>query len=392
MKDKKDKANKLLLSAQSYIIKNRYKEAESILLLAIELLEPSNNINEILSICYKELITCYIRLNDLYNAKKILNEFSIKKPEEFSQIRMNLFYSFALYYEKTGDLEKALDYHEKQFEIEKEILKREKENYILNLKKRFEVEKNEKEKEIYHLKNIELKRVNFAKDKFLSIIAHDLKSPFATILSFISIMKKHYKHYTKEEILSLINELEKNVLNTYSLLKNLLEWSRLQSGTLTYNPSYFDLSKIIKKVINLENPTAKQKGITIINKCKKSIEIFADIFMIETVIRNLVSNSIKFTEPTGKITISAQILDNKIRVSVKDTGIGMEKKILKNLFKLDTSFSTKGTQNEKGSGLGLILCSEFIEKNKGKIFVESKLGKGTLFYFNLPYGTINNEN
>ncbi len=231
---------------------------------------------------------------------------------------------------------------------------------------------------------IELEKANASKDKFFSIIAHDLKSPFATITAFINIMKKYYDRFSKEKIFELINELDKSTKNTYALLENLLTWSRMQSGSMQYNPENFDLIPIIEKIIRLYEQKAKQKEIQLSYVTPKQVYIFADSFMIETTIRNLINNALKFTAKGGKVTLTIKEQKDNYLIAIKDTGIGIPKDKIKNLFHIDTNFSTYGTDNEKGTGLGLILCKEFIERNNGKITVESQVNKGTTFYLTIP--------
>ncbi len=237
----------------------------------------------------------------------------------------------------------------------------------------------------------QLKSTNAAKDKMFSIIAHDLKSPFSTIFAFVNLMKKNYDKYDKKHLFKLINELEKSTSSGYTLLENLLTWSRMESGRMKYNPQKLNLSEIISRVYDLYTIKAAQKGIELIANIQPEIYVFADNFMIETVLRNLVNNAIKFTLPNGTITISVNEKSDEYIVSVSDTGIGIPKENLKKLFKIETAYSTFGTAYEKGTGLGLILCKEFVEKNNGKIWVESEENKGTTFYFTLKKADLKNR-
>ena len=189
---------------------------------------------------------------------------------------------------------------------------------------------------------------------------------------------------SKTEMKNLIEELEKIVKNSYSLLENLLEWARFQTGALKYNPEFFYIKDSIEYVIKILQPIAQQKNIKIESKLRKKFIVYADKFMINTILRNLINNAIKFTYSNGHITISQKKMKNFLKISVKDNGIGIDKIILDKLFKLEESFSAKGTNKEKGTGLGLILCKEFIEINKGKIGVKTKKNIGTEFYFTIP--------
>ena len=237
-------------------------------------------------------------------------------------------------------------------------------------------------------RNNELTQINAAKDKFFSIIGHDLKVPFNSIIGFSELLKEQInkKNYdSSEEYAGIIHDSSKKVS---LLLGNLLEWSRTQTREIPFNPKSLDLVKEINVVKELLNETANQKSITIEIEIEETLLVFADKDMINTVLRNLISNAIKFTDTGGRITISAQKVKNYIIVKIADTGIGMPKERLEKLFTLSSNYSTSGTQNEKGTGLGLILCKEFVEKNKGKIWVESILEIGSSFYFSLP---TNNE-
>jgi signal transduction histidine kinase len=175
------------------------------------------------------------------------------------------------------------------------------------------------------------------------------------------------------------------------LLLNLMEWSRSQTGRMEFNPEYFDLASSINKIILLYVDIAEQKSITIKNILPYKASVFADIAMISTVLRNLISNAIKFTMPGGKIIVSAMEKQNEIIFSVSDNGVGISKNSIEKLFRIDQSYSTTGTNKETGTGLGLILCKEFVEKNHGKIWVESEEKKGSTFYFTLPYNAEQQE-
>ena len=192
------------------------------------------------------------------------------------------------------------------------------------------------------------------------------------------IMEKDYKGI--DEYASIIKQSSQRILN---LLMNLLEWSRAQTGTMHYKPATFDLVEMIKENIMLFEVVANQKAITINNVLPHEISVFADKPMIGTVLRNLINNAIKFTHQGGEITISAEKRATEILVSVSDSGIGISPERVEKLFRIAESDSTPGTNNEKGTGLGLILCKEFVENHGGKIWVESKEKKGSTFYFTL---------
>ncbi|MBZ0198906.1 MAG: PAS domain S-box protein [Ignavibacteriaceae bacterium] len=230
----------------------------------------------------------------------------------------------------------------------------------------------------------ELKELNHTKDRFFSIVAHDLKSPFQGLLGYLHILTTEYATLLEEEKKLFIKHIDELSRNTFSLLENLLEWSRIQTGRISFNPTAFNLLQDSQLTISLLKQTAVNKKITLDLSIDEKIIVNADKNMLSTVIRNLVFNAIKFTNAGGKITLSAKPKADLIEISVADTGIGIRQDIVDKLFKIDENVSTKGTANELGTGLGLLLCKELIEKNSGNIRVESKVGKGSKFIFTLP--------
>lgn len=235
-------------------------------------------------------------------------------------------------------------------------------------------------------KNNELRLIelNSTKDKFFSIIAHDLKSPFGSIIghSEILIDKINEKDYAGiEKNASLILQSSNSAME---LITNLMDWARSQSGRMEFIPQNFEINTLINEVILLLSGLAEHKCITITNALQSGIQVSADKAMISTVLRNLISNAIKFTNSGGRIIIMAEDNQNELIVSVSDNGVGIPEDKIDKLFNIQIGYTTPGTQKEKGTGLGLILCKEFISKNNGKIWVESKVGIGSTFYFSLP--------
>ncbi|RJP72765.1 MAG: PAS domain S-box protein [Ignavibacteriales bacterium] len=230
----------------------------------------------------------------------------------------------------------------------------------------------------------EMKELNQTKDKFFSILAHDLKSPFAGIIGYLQILLEDYYSLSEEEKYTFIKSIDELSHNVFSLLENLLEWSRIQTGRMSFKPTLFNLLEELDMTISIIRETAKNKNITLDCFIDNKINVNADKNMMYTIIRNLLSNAIKFTNPSGKVTITVNEVNDEIEFSVSDTGIGIRKENLSKLFKMDTAISTKGTANEEGTGLGLLLCKEMIEKHHGRIWVESEVGKGTSFRFTLP--------
>lgn len=229
----------------------------------------------------------------------------------------------------------------------------------------------------------ELKELNATKDKYFSIIAHDLKNPFNSIMGLSDIIKNEAKYLdiaTIEQYASIINSTSKN---TFKLLENLLDWARVQQSQMPFQPISLILRKVASDVIELLVEKANSKMIAIINYIPDNMIIVADKNMLETIIRNLVSNALKFTPVNGKVEIRATLHVNRYEISVKDTGVGIKKEDIGKIFEIGSGFSTRGTENEKGTGLGLLLCKEFVEKHHGEIWVESEEGKGSTFTFSI---------
>lgn len=227
-------------------------------------------------------------------------------------------------------------------------------------------------------------KLNATKDKFFSIIAHDLKNPFNTFINISDLLISNYKELPEEDMLEMFHLINTASKNTFALLENLLSWARTQTGKIKALRQKIDINKIANRNIQLLKLSAENKNIEISSDIPVNTYAFIDENMINTVIRNLVSNAIKFTKPGGKITLSVEDLGDKIEVQVSDTGIGIRDEVLPKLFKLDEFHTTPGTMKELGSGLGTIICKEFIEKNDGHISVESEVGVGTTFKFTLP--------
>jgi signal transduction histidine kinase len=229
-----------------------------------------------------------------------------------------------------------------------------------------------------------LKQLNKTKDKFFSIIAHDLKNPINSINGFTELMIENNHKYEEEKRLKFLNIIKGATAKVTNLLDNLLTWANSQSGNLIFNTQKVQLIQEISDVIALVEIQAVNKEIEIINSITNDVFVDADKNMLATILRNLISNAIKFTKPKGTIKISSTIIANFVEITVKDSGIGISKSDIKNLFSIEVKNSNIGTANEQGSGLGLILCREFVEKHGGKIWVNSSMGEGSEFKFTLP--------
>lgn len=232
----------------------------------------------------------------------------------------------------------------------------------------------------------ELHDTNIMKDKLFSIIAHDLRSPFNSILGFSDIMVEKSAKNDFSDMLKISTHLNNATKHSIELLNNLLEWSRAITGRLEFEPTEFAFGDTVKSVMKLLSSFAESKQIEVSTKDIDST-VLADFNMIQTIMRNLITNAIKYSKPGGKIVISGQDKGNYFIISVADNGIGMNKELLSKLFVLGEDVSMPGTNNERGTGLGLILCKEFVQKHSGKIWAKSEEGKGTTFAFTIPQKT-----
>lgn len=240
---------------------------------------------------------------------------------------------------------------------------------------------------IQHQKK-QLMKLNATKDKFFSIIAHDLRSPFNALIPGTKFLADSIDKLSSEQVKRFALEIHRSAETTFNLLGNLLSWARSQSGVFDYDPVTIDLCRLIINTIDIHRQQADQKKIRFKTCMEAGISVYADMNMINTVLRNLISNAIKFTDEGGQVTVSAVTESNRVKIKVADTGIGITQKNLPRLFEIDGNLKMRGTAGEKGTGLGLILCREFIEKHKGAIWTESKPGCGTTFFFTLPADTL----
>lgn len=343
-------------------------------------------------------------------------------------------------YEKSGDYKKAYEYNKLFMQFSDSLHQKEKLEEIINLEKNYEIQK--KENEIIRLqskqelidiqlrKNKQLKQLGFvttllllgfvlfvlikyfdkiksnnllaeknqiieesehelrllnaSKNKFFSIIAHDLKNPLHSVMGYSMLLSSEYEKFTESERRKFANDINQSTNSIFRLLQNLLEWTRSQTGQLSFEPKEVEFKKLLGNSVNVLYSVAKQKNITINFDFDEKLRLFADPQMIETVLRNLINNAIKFTPENGKIAVYAQENGQKVEVKISDSGIGISENELQNLFRIDSKVKRKGTNNEDGSGLGLILCKEFVEKNNGNIWVESSPGCGSSFFFSIP--------
>jgi PAS domain S-box-containing protein len=231
----------------------------------------------------------------------------------------------------------------------------------------------------------DLTKLNADKDRFISILAHDLRNPFNTILGFLQLLSANVRKYDIEKTEQQINIINNSAKNTFRLLEDILLWAKVQAGKISFDPQTFNFSEICKEVVEVLKPNAQAKEIEIRFDAEKETDIFVDIHMLKTILRNLISNAVKFSNPGGKIEITVEQNQRENTISVADSGIGIQPEILPKLFDISQINTTLGTAQEKGTGLGLVLCKELIEKHGGRIWVESQIGKGSKFQFTIPF-------
>lgn len=231
----------------------------------------------------------------------------------------------------------------------------------------------------------ELKELNSSKDKLFSIIAHDLKNPFFGVIGLSQLLIEDFEDMSSEEKIKMLREIHDIGHSAHAILENLLDWSRQQTGRIHFEPYMFDMLELINMNIRAARQQAFLKNINVIPVNNgNEIQVFADENMINTVLRNLISNAIKFTKPGGNVEITTEVKEDFVEISVKDNGIGMSESIMKSLFKTETNIRSYGTMGEKGTGLGLILCKEFVERNKGTLKITSEENVGSTFMFSVP--------
>jgi signal transduction histidine kinase len=250
-------------------------------------------------------------------------------------------------------------------------------------KHRANIELAAKNKLILNQKD-ELVKLNASKDKFLSILAHDIKNPLGAILGISDILNSDYPDLTEEERKGFIKDIHTSSTNLFEIINTLLNWSISQNGMISYQPREFTIGGLCQTSINKLQSIAKLKDVSLVNQADEKMSVFADDNMIMTVLHNLICNAIKFSHRGGEILLMTEVKDGMAEVSVVDSGVGISAENQAKLFRYDQSYRSKGTSGETGTGIGLILCKDFIERNNGRIWVESEVNKGSKFKFTLP--------
>ncbi|MDY6801635.1 MAG: tetratricopeptide repeat-containing sensor histidine kinase [Bacteroidota bacterium] len=402
-----DIANNYNNLAKLYIEKKEYNTAKNYLLNSIKLAKTVNDI-EVLIEAYEFMYTIFTNQNNYKNALEYYKLYSDMNDSIFKLQNSN----------KVAELK--IKHETENLEIENEVLKKDNEiqllelNRQINQKKYFyafiililtlailsfsrfrlkkrtssllETKNNQLRQTNQKLRESEknLKKINATKDKFFSIIAHDLKNPFQPLLGFSEVLFKNVNNLSKDEIEEYSKMIFESSQNLFNLLGNLLEWSKSQLGRAKLSPKNINLTESLNETLSILNILAQKKQIQIETKIPEETFVYADKNVLSTILRNLISNSIKFTEQNGKIIIDSTEHKDEIAITVSDNGKGISEENLKNLFLIDYSHSTKGTNDETGTGLGLILCKELISQSGGKIWVNSTLGQGSEFTFTLP--------
>lgn len=362
----------------------------------------------------------------------LLEVLKTSKENELLHFTINSYDLFVELYERKGDYKKALEYEQLHNKIQDSLYSKRNEK-VANLEAKYKTEKHERELELlarekeitaltisqqlilrnfliallilliavsvliysrYSLKKKtnavlnrqkkELETLNNTKDKFFSIIAHDLKNPMGICNSLSGVLCEDFDEISNAKKIDLAKNIKKASTHTYDLLENLLHWARSQSGLIDFNPTELTLCNVVNENLNLLTDIAGEKNIGIIPKIDDGIKVTADKDMVSLILRNLLSNAIKFSFAGGRIIVEAIENDGFVEISVRDSGIGINRHDLEKLFRIDVNTATIGQSKQKGTGLGLILCKEFVEQNGGRIWAEGELNQGCVFYFTLP--------
>ncbi|MFQ5572261.1 MAG: ATP-binding protein, partial [Rhodothermales bacterium] len=231
---------------------------------------------------------------------------------------------------------------------------------------------------------LQLKDLNARKDKLFSIISHDVKSMLVSAIGFSKLLISDVDTLPREMIREFASHVHSSTTNTYDLLENLLTWTRMQTGRMYYQRAWHGVSELIENNLTMLRDNAARKGILLKKETNSDAQVYADRNMINSVLQNLISNAIKFTERGGEVLVTSETYDHTVEIAVTDTGIGIDPEDQEKLFRIDIHHSSRGTEDEDGTGLGLVLCKEMVEKHEGMIWVESEVGKGSSFHFTLP--------
>lgn len=397
----------------------KYNEALSYALKSLKMnKEIMNYEGEVNSLNRISLI--HLEKGNLKAARKTLNEaLEIAKGQKDAFILMSTYETLYDFFKETGNTTHALIYHEKYHRLRDSVFSKAEMVKLGELESLLQLEKAERENQLLQ-KDLEsnttqlnfsivisilllimiiilataynynrkirkqLEETNFIKDKFFRIIAHDLREPFSALFGAAELLKENYNELSEEERVETIDTIGQTVKTNYDLLENLLLWARSHSNVISFEPVNLNLKNIVTNIVALINNSIKKKNITVQINCPDNITVKADEQMLNSIIRNLLINAVKFTYLEGKINIDVVTTNHSVKITVSDTGLGMNNETKGNLFRLDKKTVSRGTAGESGAGLGLIVTKEFVEKHNGTIEVESEEGKGSKFTVTLP--------
>ncbi len=417
----------------AYDLKN-YEESLDRYNQALDLYDKANDLSGV-AFVKNNMGLVYLDQKQYTTALKYFSEaLKIANDQNLYAFKGDIFGNLSIYYEEVGDYKNAFEYYDKYNEVYDSLSTKRQDQMIRKLEAQYEAEKrqleilelqqeNRSQKELLsstksmqgylyviiflvvgflvvlyvllrkekllarelHEKTRELKKLNVAKDRFFSIIAHDLKNPFNALVSYTSLLRSEFDSFSKEELSQIITDLNDATEQGFALLENLLYWTRSQTNRIKVYKTFFNLKRIVDNVVSLANPNLAAKSQTIELEIDDELIVFADKDMIATVIRNLIFNSIKFSYPNTVIRVEGKRIGYSIQVSVIDQGVGIDAEKQYKFFNYEENTTSDGTAGETGSGLGLVICREFVEKNDGLIWVESETGQGATFRFMIPY-------
>lgn len=405
-----------------FLVKRDYNTALNYRLRALDMSKKINYLEGLVT-NYNNLGKLYYLLGKTDESKNCFDnalKIALGMKEIYGQLECYRF--LAEYYEFRKDLKSALEYSKKYYSLRDSVTRKETIAMIYQFEANRRDMKNEVEKSLLTKENElqrkqatyllimvivialfsviiyrkarttkklneQLSELNSIKDRFFHIVAHDLKNPFTSMLGFSEILEEEYNELSDDERLNLIKEMRFVIKSNFSLLENLLNWADSQRKEASVNKINIDLGQIISENDSIFRAAMKNKRLNAVLNAEKNISVYADLDMLKTILRNLISNAIKFSPPEGLITIDVLRKGQFAEISIKDNGAGMDQEKISSLFQLGKIVATRGTAGEQGTGLGLVLCREFVEKNGGKIGIESEPGKGSRFYFTLPLST-----
>jgi len=397
---KQEKFDALEIKFNDYFVQDKMASAEALCMTALEIYSEEENLAEFTWV-YGGLYEIYKRREAYAKALIWHEKYMEARQERSAQRKEEMIFETEIRL-KVNQVQRENQHLKAENKLKKKVIFNQRIMFVISLllmalfvaiiliisRSRRRIKKANRELEARNqeveLKSKQLAEVNVTKDRFMSIIAHDLRSPFNALIGFSDLLvEESFKNdnETIHELAGLINQVS---TDTYFLLENLLEWSRSQRGVIEVRPEPIKLSELSSHVFRSMESNVNRKMLQVKNRVDADLIVNADRQMVAVILRNLISNAIKFTGQNGSIILESQTNKNHVEVCIADSGVGIDNQVQKNLFRIEKAISSNGTDNEKGSGLGLILCREFVMKQGGRIWVESKPGDGSRFYFTLP--------